>query len=247
MKKFSGWLLIVSCSIFLLVFAIAFIVIISGVFTKTSEVQMSITEILSSTIGFLLVISLLIFGLRKGISKVKKERVIQMVDYDKVLNIKLSGKIEYVGYRNLIMGLSFKKPIFMVLLGLMILFSLMFLVNSDKMMEELGSNYFVFIIIGIFLLSPILTLIEIKRLYKTNMIFHERLNYILDNDSINIKGNTVDSTQKWAHFYQIRETNNFFMLYHGKIVATLLDKKMFSESELQDFQSFIKSLNIKRI
>jgi len=248
MKKFIGLILIIFCSIFLLILAIALISIIPGVLTKSTEVHMSIKEILSSSTGFLIVISLLIFGLRNGIKKVKKERVVEIIDYDKVLNIKLTGQIEYVDYRNLIFGLSFKKPIYLVVLGIMLLFSLTFLVNRDNMMNQLDSNNFIFIIIGgVFLLSPILTLIQIKKLYKTNKIFQERLHYILANDSINIKGNTVDSTQKWNHFYQIRETKNFFMFYQGKMIATLLDKKMFSEIELKDFQKFIKSLNIKQI
>ncbi len=57
----------------------------------------------------------------------------------------------------------------------------------------------------------------------------------------------MDSTQKWTHFYQIRETKRFFMFYQGKMVATLLEKKMFSENELQEFNEFIRSLNVKRI
>jgi YcxB-like protein len=247
MKKFTGWILIIFCSIFLLIFAIALIAITPGVLTKSSQVQMSIKEILSSSLGFLIVISLLIFGLRNGIKKVKKDRLIEIVDYDKVLNINLTGQIEYLDYRNLILGLSFKKPIYLVVLGIMLLFLLTVLVNRENMMNQLDSKYFIFIFIGVFFLSPIFSLIQIKRLYKTNKIFQEQLNYILTNDSINIKGITVDSTQKWTHFYQIRETKNFFMLYHGKMVATLLDKKMFSESELHDFRNFIKSLNVKRV
>lgn len=37
------------------------------------------------------------------------------------------------------------------------------------------------------------------------------------------------------------------MFYQGKMVATLLEKKMFSENELQEFNEFIRSLNVKRI
>ena len=44
----------------------------------------------------------------------------------------------------------------------------------------------------------------------------------------------------------MKEEKNFFLFYQGKSVATLLDKKMFSESELFEFQNFIKSLNINK-
>ncbi|WP_088656272.1 YcxB family protein [Geofilum rhodophaeum] len=247
MKKLTGWILIIFCSILLLIFAIALIAIIPGVLNKSSEVQMSIKEILTSSVGFLIVISLLIIGLKNGIKKIKKEKVVETIDYDGELKIDLTGQIEYIDYRNLILGISFKKPIYIVVLGILLLFSLTFVVNRENMMNQLDSNYFIFIIIGVFLLSPFFTLIQIKRLYNTNSIFKEELNYILTNDSIQIKGETVDSTQKWTHFYQIRETKKFFMFYHGKMIATLIDKKMFLENDLQEFQRFTKSLRLKRL
>jgi hypothetical protein len=247
MKKLTGWILIIFCSIMLLIFAIALIAIIPGVLNKGSEVQMSIKEILTSSIGFMIMISLLILGLRNGIKKIKKDKVIETKNYDKSLNIDLTGLIEYVDYRNLILGISYKKPIYLVVLGIMLLFLLTLIVNRENMMNQLDSSYFIFIFIGIFLLSPIFTLIQIKKLYNTNSIFKEKLNYHLTNDSIHINGETVDSTQKWTHFYQIRETKKFFMFYHGEMVATLIDKKMFSENDLREFQEFSKSLNLKRI
>ena len=247
MKKLTGWILIIFCSILLLIFAIALIAIIPGVLNKSSEVQMSIKEILTSSVGFLIVISLLIIGLKNGIKKIKKEKVVETIDYDGELKIDLTGQIEYIDYRNLILGISFKKPIYIVVLGILLLFSLTFVVNRENMMNQLDSNYFIFIIIGVFLLSPFFTLIQIKRLYNTNSIFKEELNYILTNDSIQIKGETVDSTQKWTHFYQILETKKFFMFYHGKMIATLIDKKMFLENDLQEFQRFTKSLKLKRL
>ena len=114
-------------------------------------------------------------------------------------------------------------------------------------MNQFDANFYIYIIIGIFILLPVLTVIQIKKLYKTNKIFQEQLDYCITNDSINIKGNTIDSTQKWTHFYQVRVTKNFFMFYQGKMVATLLDKKMFSENELREFNKFIKSLNVERL
>ena len=247
MKKLKGWIVIIFCSIMLMIFAIALIAIISGILNKGSDVQMSIKEILTSSVGFLIVISLLIIGLKNGIKKIEKDKVIETINFNKDLNIDLTGQIQYIDYRNLILGISFKKPIYLVFLGIMLLFSLTFIINRENMMNQFDSNYFIFIIIGVFLLSPLFTLLQIKRLYNTNSIFKEKLNYNLTNDSIHIKGDTVDSIQKWTHFYQIKETKMFFLFYHGKMVATLIDKKMFSENELREFQEFIKSLKLKRI
>ena len=56
----------------------------------------------------------------------------------------------------------------------------------------------------------------------------------------------VDPVQKWTHFYKMKETKGFFMFYQGEGVATLLDKKMFSDKELTDFRQFILSLNLPK-
>lgn len=247
MKKITGWIQIIFCTIFLLIFAIALIVIISGMLDEDYENQMSMMEILTTSFGFVIVIYLLIYGLRNGLKKVKKDKVIEIVRYDKELILNLSGQIEYIDYRNLIFGLTYKKPIYLLLLGVIILFLLAFLVDRENMMNQSDSNYYIFIIIGAFLLSPIFTIIQIKKLYNSNKIFHERLTYRLTNDSINIKGSTLDSTQKWTNFFQIRKTKNFFMFYQGEKVATLLDKKMFSDTELKEFEVFMKSLNVKTV
>lgn len=120
MKKLSGWFLIIFCSIFLLIFAIAFFAVIPGLLTRSNEVKMSTSEIMSSSIGFLIVISLLIFGLRNGIMKLKKEKLIDIIEYNGILNINLTGQIKYIDYRNLILGLNYQKPIYLVAIGVII-------------------------------------------------------------------------------------------------------------------------------
>lgn len=247
MKKLTGWILIIFCSIFLLGFVIVLISIIPGIVNGNNETQMSVKEILTSSFGFLIMITLLIIGLSSGIRKVKKEKKIALIEYDKELNINLTGKIEYADYRNLILGLSFRKPLYLGVLGIMLLSSLSILWNKEDLMNQADSNYYIFISLGVLLLFPFIILFQIKRIYRTSKLFHQKLNYSLTNDSIRITGETVDSTQRWTHFYQIRETKRFFMFYQGNMVATLLEKKMFSENELQEFSEFIRSLNVKRI
>lgn len=246
MRKFTGWLIIILCSIFLLIFAIALIAMIPGLLKSDSNVHMSTSEIISTVFGFGLVILLLVFGLTNGIKRVKKDKAIDIVNYTEKLSISLTGQIAYKDYRNLIFGLSFKKPIYLVLLGIMILFALTLLTTKSNAQNHLDSNYFIYIILGVVILSPIFTLFQIKKIYKSNKIFHEHLDYFLTNESIQIKGETVDSIQKWTHFFKAKETKIFFMFYHGEMVAILLDKKMFNIGDIEEFRRFIKSLNLIR-
>ncbi len=247
MKKFIGWILIIFCSFMLLIFAIGLIGIIPGVMDYSFMEKISTKEIITSSIGYFMSLLVFIFGLRKGLNNVKKDKVIEPIIYDKELNINLSGKIEYIDYRNLILGLSFKNPIYLISFGITLLFSMNYISYGENMNDQSGFKYLTFIFIGVFLISSIFTLVKIKNLYNSNSLFHEKLNYILTNESIQIKGDSIDSTQKWTRFYQFKESKKFFLFYQGKEIATLIDKKMFSEPDLKEFQNFIQSLNIKKI
>ena len=242
MKKIFGWLQIIVCSFFLLLFAFTIIELAISIIEGGEPLseKMTLKEIIGSSIGFIIVIALLIVGLKSGIKKIKKEKV-EIVNYISTLDIDLTGKIRYEDYRNLLLGLTFRRPTSFVFICIFIILALS-LMNASNVLE---SSYLYLILFLGFFISPILVLWQSKKNYRTNRIFQEQLNYKLTNDSIRIKGETVDSVQKWTGFYKKKETKSFFMFYQGEGVATLLDKKMFSDKELTDFRQFIRSLNLK--
>jgi len=247
MKKLTQWATIIFSSIVLILMLLGMGITAYDVLNGNVRTPMDVREILSMGIGFLIAIGVLLFILIQAIKKVQKAPRIVSEAYDKELNISLKGKIEYKDYRNLILGITYKKPAYIVIYGIAILFVLTFIINLNKAISEFETQYLVMVVVfGLLLLSPIFTLVQIKKLYNTNAIFKEEINYVLNNDAIQIKGSTVNSTQSWNHFYQIKETKAFLMFYHGKNVATLLDKQMFSDADLIEFKSFIKSLNIKK-
>ena len=131
-------------------------------------------------------------------------------------------------------------------MAIIVLNLLAFITDQKTVTNYFFTNYILYVIFGVFLISPIFTFYRIKKLYNSNIIFQENLEYILNNESIHIHGDTVESTQKWSRFFKIKETKSFFMLYQGEGVATLLDKKMFNNDDLQEFRRFIKSLKVKK-
>jgi len=204
---------------------------------------MTFKEVINTLVGFSVVIVLLIVGLMNGIKRIKNDKIKIIADTC-TLDINLTGRIAYKDYRNLCLELSFRKPVYIVFVCLLILFSLSY-VNTGSEFGKTYLNIIMFLFLGV-LVSPILILLQVKKNYRTNRIFQEQLNYELTTDSIRMKGETVDSIQKWTGFYKVKETKSFFMLYQGEGVATLLDKKMFTDNELANFKQFIRSLNFYR-
>ena len=244
MKKFTGWLAIILCSLFLMIILLFIVIILISILANPEDKinQMSTKEIISSIFGLVLFTIILIIGLRYGLKKIK-EKKFQVIDYTDTLDINLNGKISYKDYRNLLLELTFKKPKWIIYTCLTIMFLLSYLNKSSNIDIDVKP-----ILFGLFfiLILPILIIINIKKLYQTNKILHEQLNYKLTNDSIHITGEISNSIQKWTSFYKFKETKKFFMFFQGKGIAVLLDKRMFTDNELIDFQKFTCSLDLQR-
>ena len=103
MKKLTGWLIIITSSIFLLIFATAIIVIIPGLLTNHSNVHSSTSDIVRSLFGVVVAMFLFVLGLRYGIKSVRNTKTIEISAYPEECNIHFSGQIGYIDYRNLIL------------------------------------------------------------------------------------------------------------------------------------------------
>jgi fumarate reductase subunit D len=240
MKNTKGWSLIIICSILLLIFIIFFILITPGILSGKNA-DMAPKEIISSTIGFTVVITLLILGLRNGLKRIKSKKKKEISDFKDSLEIEFKGQIKYSDYRNLMLNLRYNKPIYLLIFGILILLGLSIYVN-----EQEKNNYFFFITIVVLILSPFLSLRQIKKTYYSNKLFQEKINYKINKNSIQIKSSTVDTILYWNHFQKIKETSSFFLLYQSEGLAILLDKKMFSQIEINKFNHFISSLHIDK-
>ena len=102
------------------------------------------------------------------------------------------------------------------------------------------------IVISALFLIPIITIYQTKKIYNTSKIFHENVYYCLNNNIVKIKGDTFDSEIRWTHYYKMKETRNFFVLYQGNMVANLLHKKFMNLNDIDEFRLFIRSLKLIR-
>ena len=161
----------------------------------------------------------------------------QTEKYTGNLNLNFSGQISYKDYRNTALEMYFKRRWFMLALILLFIVILLMLGNTGIL---------IVLWLVILLIFPFLIIRSAKKLYKQNKTLSEKLTYHLDNEKITITGETVNSTQSWSRLFAIKETKDFFLLYHDSIVANFLDKKMFSNEEIVEFRKFVKSLNIKK-
>lgn len=206
------------------------------------DVVLTANNIFAIIASIILFTSLLVLGILKGIKLIKENEPNEIIEFAGELSIKYHGKIEFEDYRNLMFELTYKKPRFYFIFGAMTIYFVMFL-TSDNLYD--GNNIFFLLIFPAFLIgSPFFTYIQIKNLYQANKMLVGFFDYEITNDSIHIKGETADSTQKWTNFIMIKETKKFFLLYQNKSIATLIDKGKMNDQEVVSFRQFIQSLDV---
>ena len=156
-----------------------------------------------------------------------------MSEYTGNLNLNLSGKISYKDYRNMSLELFLRRYWYII-----VIFILVFLAVEDINLKILS--------VAALVIVPFSRIRSVKKTYRQNKSFHEKLTYHLDNEKITITGETVSSTQNWSRLFKITETRNAFVLYYDSINASFLDKKMFSAEEIIEFRKFLNSLDVKK-
>ncbi|PWJ44564.1 YcxB family protein [Sediminitomix flava] len=246
MKKFFGL-----CLTLFSLFTILALIYSFYVFYKNSalftELNLSTFQIIGICLVVAFFILLSVAGIIHGIRLLtRNESTTVKSEFNHELNIEFKGKLNYADYRNLILRKTLNKPIFLVTPFAM--FFLILLVSSNTLnnlseLEHLVSSL-VITLLAIVLLSS-MTIKQIRRTFYTNKIFQEEIQYTLTNQSIDMKGDTFESVINWERFIQISEDKNYILLYQDHIIATFLDKKMFSSDELILFRSFLDSLGLK--
>jgi hypothetical protein len=254
MKKVLWWLLILACAFLLL------IMLIVGmgwlIFPEDNGMGSLTTLEKGMIIGvFTLIIAVLLFGLIKGINNLKKKtnnlgskNSIEIIPYQKQLDISASGQIAYKDYRNLIASISLKRRFVVYFIIIMVLIATN-IYNSNVRDGKPGIVNFAFIsgFLLVIVLIVFSTALQIKKQYKSNKILNERLTYHLTNEQLEMTGETVNSILKWGHFYKMKETTNFYLFYHGNNAAVLIDKQMFAPADLAELSEFLKSLKIEHV
>ncbi len=242
MKKVSGWLFILISSFFLLLFSGTLILMAYERFFHPDPMK-DFPLGFGAIVGFVTMMALAVSGLLHGLKKVRKQKQNVPVEYTGTIDLKLSGQIGFKDYRNMLFQTSLKKtPVFVFLaISLMVILAAM---NGNDQRVDTEFSFLPFLLIGVFIGTPLLIHVQAKKFYNTNSIFREPLDYHITNECLKIKGTTVDSTQFWSHFFKLKQTKQFVLLYHGENVATLLDKKMFEPEQLSEFLIFTQSLNL---
>jgi hypothetical protein len=238
-QKIYGWTLIIFCG----GVSIMLIAIVPGVLQRFDFANLSLYLAVSCTLFLTFLAYLVVTGFLRGIKKIRTYAYDQdTTEFTDTLNLSLSGRISLSDYRNNMLAMAFMRPwyIFVTLVAATAILN--FIINDNNGIDV---SYLFFI--TVFLLVPLFSIAQLHKNYNSNKALNSHLTYNLNNTSLIIDGESVNAILYWNHFHKVKETRNFFLLYQGEGIATFIDKKLFTKSELVTFRRFLKSLSLRRI
>jgi hypothetical protein len=97
------------------------------------------------------------------------------------------------------------------------------------------------IIVG--LISLVFALISFnspKQHYRTGSLLREQLNFEFSEDGICFRAKNIDSRFEWSLYKQVLETPEFYYLLYGRNEATMIPKRVFTNTEEVAFRNLLQ-------
>jgi hypothetical protein len=103
---------------------------------------------------------------------------------------------------------------------------------------ELG-QFYLFLGLG-FIGLPVLTFFTIGQAYAKNKHFNEKIEFNIEDNNLELIGQTFRSSFTWDQITKVKESNKFFVLYQGRLLLTLINKENNSKETADKLRQFFK-------
>lgn len=87
---------------------------------------------------------------------------------------------------------------------------------------------------------PVLTFFTVGQTYDKNKHFNEKLEFIIEDDKLELVGRTFRSSFTWDQITKVKESVKFFSLYQGRVLLTLINKENNSAETVDRLREFLK-------
>lgn len=246
MKQFLYTAGIVLCSLLLAIPVLGGIINVIQFFNQ-SELEITLHSI-TVMLAILMVISaMLVYAMVLLIKAKRRDRAEKnksLPTFDGTLNIRYTGRISYADYRNLLLGITLKRPVFVFFIAVMILLAIVVLSDINAESDHSLTLYLLLFMVLYAVLLPVFSVIRTRQYYKSNVFFQTDTEYHITNDELATVNSTADSTVKWTRFYRVTESRDFLLLYYDRIMAVFIDKRQLTLAQVVDLKQFIESKGI---
>lgn len=161
------------------------------------------------------------------------------------MNFKINQKLESPEYVRCILNMTFRKPkmIMIWIVGLInLIWSSLYLFPPTEFLHNEPPYITLALGIGLVFFLPLISYFGVKRNFASNPRVSEEMQYYFTNDTIEITGESFNSSMTWDKVFMLKETNSHVLIYHDQIIAQFINKKSLSPEQLDFFRSMVSRI-----
>ena len=156
---------------------------------------------------------------------------------------KLKIKISLREYVKLLSGLTYRKPVMIVILSidlLMMTWIILWHLNVQNIPKITFYQYTTVILITI--VQPIVILSSIRRNYQSSAHLKEKIEIEFTKEFLKITGESFYTELTWTKTFKVKELKEWFLIYQNNFSAVMIPKKVFDKDGEEKFKNLIKSI-----
>lgn len=173
------------------------------------------------------------------------DNFIPIFEVDMNKHIEVTTRLELKQYTRLLYYLTYRKKaiIFMTGLGLYLMIPsvLMFLGVYTGGKGEPYPQLIIGFLMAIVL--PISIYFQAQKNYKGNKRLAENVKYIFNQDTVQIEGESFNSTLSWNKMHKVVEIKNWILIYENPQIAMFISKSSFTAEQLKEFKSLLRTID----
>lgn len=156
--------------------------------------------------------------------------------------IEVESQINLKEYIKLMYSLTYRKPLMLISTIVVLLMVVVTLKNSIVRDNWVDFPY-QSLLLGIIILIVIPASIywSSKRNFNSTPRIRERMVYTFEKEEFHILGESFNSSMSWDKVFKVQETKQWLLIYHNKIVASLIPRSSFSAEEYENVKELILS------
>ncbi len=97
----------------------------------------------------------------------------------------------------------------------------------------------------ILLVLPLITFIGAKMNYRSNARIKENIEYIFDNDDLEIKGESFSSRLTWEKIHKVTKTKNWILIWQSRQVANVIPLRDIWEGDITMLKDILNRHQVK--
>src|SRR4249920_1158434 len=140
----------------------------------------------------------------------------------------IKTKVSFKEYRNLLFGLTYKKPVMKVIVFVafsMVIWILGYYLHFLPVPKPEIYQYITLLLIAV--VQPSVIYWTIKRNYDSSNHLGEQLEIEVTQSEIKIQGESFYTEVAWKKIFKVDEQTNWFLIYLNNLAAIIIPKKDF--------------------